>query len=314
MYDNSWFIDCHIHVSLNGINIKDWRRTLLEQNFKPISEILDQYKRRNVLIIRDGGDNQGATLAAREMAEQKGIIYKSPGWAIYKAGRYGGIIGRPVNDIRDFKDVFNELLKIKPDHLKVVLTGLVDFESYGEVGGISFSYEELYYIVQTAKEKELPVMVHVNSSEAVKMAVEAGVDTIEHGYFIEDEVLHMMAEREVIWVPTMAPLGNILEDEKLRHKYRNQLQNIERAYMRQLETVKRAYELGVKIAVGSDAGAVGVYHAQGFFDEVRHLKKCGIPEDQVLRMSSENGLKALNVGPSELKLLKKSIQQNNKEF
>ncbi|MCG0274620.1 MAG: amidohydrolase family protein [Thermosediminibacteraceae bacterium] len=299
---------------MNGINLKDWRRTLLEQNYKPISEILDLYKRKNILILRDGGDNLGASLAAREMAIHKGIIYKTPGWAIYKKGRYGGIIGRPVTGIEDFKDVFAELLKVKPDHLKVVLTGLVDFSSYGQVGGVSFSYEELYYIVQTAKEKELPVMVHANSSEAVKMAIEAGADTIEHGYFINDEVLHMLAEKDVIWVPTLSPFGNIIENDELKHKYQSQIQNIKRAYNQQLETVKKAVELGVKIAIGSDAGAIGVYHSQGFFDEVKHIKRCGITENQVLKMAFENGLKALNIKPSELKLLEKSIHQNNKEF
>ncbi|MCG0276680.1 MAG: amidohydrolase family protein [Thermosediminibacteraceae bacterium] len=304
------FVDSHVHISLNGKNPRDWRRLLAEGNYEPIVKILSLYKSKNIMMLRDGGDNFGASLAAREIAGRMGIIYKTPGWAIYKKGRYGSFLGKPVADIADFKSMFCELLKAKPDHLKVILTGIVDFRSYGQFGGISFSYEELYYMIQQAKEKELPVMVHANSSAAVKMAIEAGADTIEHGYFITDEELQMMAERDVIWVPTLSPLGNILENRDFRYRYQNQIQIIKKVFNEHLATVKKAIELGVKIAIGSDSGSFGVYHSRGFFDEVRHIKKCGISENQIFKMAFENGLKALNIKPSELK----SIHQNNKEF
>ncbi|WP_148866710.1 amidohydrolase family protein [Thermosediminibacter litoriperuensis] len=297
------FVDSHVHISLNGMNSKDWRRILAEGNYKPIMEILDLYKSKNILILRDGGDNLGASLAAREIAGRMGIIYKTPGWAIYKKGRYGGFLGRPVTDIKDFKSMFAELLKSKPDHLKVILTGIVDFNSYGQFGGISFSYEELYYMIQRAKEKELPIMVHANSSAAVKMAIEAGADTIEHGYFITDEELHMMAERDVIWVPTLSPLGNIIENKDFRYRYRNQIQIIKRIFNEHLAAVKKAIDLGVKIAIGSDSGSFGVYHSQGFFDEVKHIKKCGISENQIFKIAFVNGIKALGIKHLELKLL-----------
>ncbi|WP_206708700.1 amidohydrolase family protein [Koleobacter methoxysyntrophicus] len=295
------FVDSHIHISLNGINSKKWRMGLMKGDYTPILKILDEYKRKNVLIIRDGGDNFGASLAARDLAGQMGIIYRTPGWAIYKKGRYGSFLGKPVGDINDFKNMFVELLKVKPDHLKVILTGAVDFGLYGQVGGISFTFEELYYIIQCAKEKNLSVMVHANSSAAVEMAVRAGADTIEHGYFITEHALHAMAESDVVWVPTLSPLGNIIERDDL--KYRSQIRNIKRIYDEHLAAVKKAIEIGVKIAVGSDSGSYGVYHGQGFFDEVMHMGKCGISKKQVYKMAFENGVKALDIKSSELKSL-----------
>ncbi|MDN5332692.1 MAG: hypothetical protein PWP45_1917 [Tepidanaerobacteraceae bacterium] len=294
-WDDSMFVDCHIHVSLDGKDSKKWRRLILEKNYEPIKDILNLYKKKNILILRDGGDNLGISRVARDIATSLGIIYKSPGWAIYKKGKYGTFLGKPVSGIDDFKNVFAEILKVRADHLKVILTGLVDFDCYGKVGEIAFSKQELTYIVQSAKEKGLPVMIHANSALGVRMAVEAGADTIEHGYFVTEEELHLMAERDVIWVPTLAPLGNILENDRFRRLYSKQIKVIQRIFDEHLKAVKRALSLGVKVAVGSDSGSSGVHHVQGFFDEVRHLKKCGIYEKEIYKMAFENGLKALGI-------------------
>jgi hypothetical protein len=57
----------------------------------------------------------------------------------------------------------------------------------------------------------------------------------------------------------------------------------------------------VKVAIGSDSGSLGVYHAQGFFDEVRYFKRCGICEEDVYKMAHKNGIKVvgLDSGKSE---------------
>ncbi|MCR4431041.1 MAG: amidohydrolase family protein [Tepidanaerobacteraceae bacterium] len=269
MDDKRIYADAHIHISLDGENTKKLRAELKEKKYDSIKEILQRYKDKNIFMLRDGGDNLGASLAAREIAITLGITYKSPGWGICKKGGYGSFIGKPVGDISDFKESFKELLKVRPDHLKIVLTGLVDFESYGRVGGIFFTFDELYYMIQSAKDKNLPVMVHANSSAAVKMAVAAGADTVEHGYFIDEEELHMMAERGTVWVPTLSPLGNLIKNGAGR--YMNQIPTIKKIYEEQCEKIKRAADIGVKIAVGSDAGSYGVPHVCGFFDEVMHL-------------------------------------------
>ncbi|KXG74983.1 Imidazolonepropionase [Fervidicola ferrireducens] len=289
------FVDCHIHISLDGKDSKKWRCLITEKKYEPIKDILNLYKKKNILVLRDGGDNLGISQIARDIAASLGIIYKSPGWAIYKKGKYGNFLGKPVSGIDDFKDVFAEIRKVKADHLKVILTGLVDFDCYGKVGEIAFTENELTYMVQSAKEKGLPVMVHANSPMGVKMAIEAGADTIEHGYFLTEEELHMMAEKGVVWVPTLAPLGNILENGELRALYSDKIENIRKIFDGHLKAIKKALSLGVKVAVGSDSGSLGVHHVQGFFDEVRHFKKCGISEKEIYKMAVENGLKALGM-------------------
>ncbi|TZE81563.1 amidohydrolase family protein [Calorimonas adulescens] len=292
MSDKRVYVDAHIHISLNGENSRKLRAEFKEKKYDSLKDILCQYRDNNILILRDGGDNLGMSLAARDIAQTLGIIYKTPGWAIYKKGGYGSFLGRPVEDISEFKESFKELLKVRPDHLKIILTGLVDFESYGQVGGIFFTFDELYYMIQSAKEKNLPVMVHANSSEAVRMAVLAGADTIEHGYFITEDELYLMRERNTVWVPTLSPLGNIKSCDQ---RYSGQISNIQRIYEGHLWKIKKALTIGVRIAVGSDAGSYRVHHVTGFFDEVMHLQKCGISKDKIYEMSFENGIKALGI-------------------
>jgi len=295
------YIDTHIHISLNGKNSTIWRKQLSLTPYESVLSVLKEYKSKDILLLRDGGDPQGISLKAREIAQEVGIIYKTPGWGIYKKGHYGNFIGKPVTDVMDFKREFKELLKVKPDHLKIILTGIVDFDIYGKVGATGFSYEEMKVMVECAKEKGLPVMVHANTSKAVSSAIKTGVDTVEHGYFISDEELYAMAENGVVWVPTLSPLGNLIESDDPR--FQNQRENIKRIYKEHITNIKKAIKIGVKIAIGSDAGSYGVYHCKGFFDEVEHMTRAGLTKDDVYNMAFENGIKALGIADGELKQL-----------
>jgi len=89
-------------------------------------------------ILRDGGDGIYASKLAREIAREEGMIYKFPIYALYKKGNYGSFLGNPIASREDFKREFKVLLGHKLDHLKIIMTGIVDFQKYGEVGETSF--------------------------------------------------------------------------------------------------------------------------------------------------------------------------------
>lgn len=292
------FLDAHIHISLDGRDFRTSRKMHRTGNSDIIRNILKEYKKLGIYLLRDGGDNLDVSLRAREIAREEGMILKTPVYAIYKQGKYGSFLGKPVADRDQFKQEFKRLLLFEPDHLKIILTGLLDFNCYGKVDGTAFSYQELYYMVQSAKEKGLPVMVHANSAEAVQIAVRAGADTIEHGYYVSEEELYLMAEQGTIWVPTLAPLGNLCTYKDTR--YAGQMDTITKIYESQKENVRRADQIGVKIAVGSDAGSYGVYHGQGFWDEVSHLVQAGLKQEEVLKASFVNGIRALGLNKYEL--------------
>lgn len=120
-------------------------------------------------------------------------------------------------------------------------------------------------MIHIAHEEGFAVMAHVNGAGAVKDAVEAGVDSVEHGNFMDEACLQALAESGTVWVPTFVTITNLIgggrfDDDALRCLKREQG-----------ERIRRGFELGVKIAPGSDAGAWRVLHGQGLLDEYKEL-------------------------------------------
>lgn len=287
-------IDSHIHIAQNALfKKKEWNNSTIDSKVKWITEIIRSYKNNSIIGLRDGGDGIFASCIARKIARQEGITYRTPIFAICKKDHYGSFLGRSIYGIEDFKREFDVLKENKLDHLKIILTGIVNFDKFGDVGETAFKYEELEYMVKSAKEYGVPVMVHANGCEGVSEAIKAGVDTIEHGFLISDEELYGMVEKGIIWVPTLAPLGNILYAKDM--KFKNQIDIIKETYTLQISNIIKAYEMGVKIALGSDAGAYRVGHADGIIDEIKHFTNIGFSKDTVLKMCLENGAEVLRI-------------------
>lgn len=290
----SLIIDSHIHIAHNTLfNKKEWSNYTIDFKIDCITKLLRNYKEKNVLALRDGGDGIFASCLAREIAEKEGITYRSPIFALCKKGYYGSFLGRSIYGLEDFKEQFSILKENKLDHLKLILTGMVSFDKFGDVGDTGFTFKELEYMVKSAKEYGVPVMVHANGCKGVSEAIKAGVHTIEHAFLISDKELYEMAERGIIWVPTLSPLGNILQLKD--PNFKGQLEIIKKVYNLQIENIKKAYEIGVKIALGSDAGAYRVGQVTGIFDEIKHFENIGFDKDTVLKMCHENGCEALKM-------------------
>lgn len=306
------FIETHMHVSLNGENSIQIRKQLVEGILdieEYIRKVILSYKSRGILAIRDGGDPLNLYEYVREIAQDEGIIYKTPIHAIYKEGYYGSLIGKPIRDLYDFRNIMNTLLPLKPDFIKIPITGMMDFDKYGDTGEIAFTQDELQYIVKYAQDKGLGVMAHVNSSEGIKMAIKAKVHTIEHGYFMDNDDLLDIKDSGIIWIPTLAPLGNIIYNNDQR--YKKQMPVIRRIFDEQRHKVMEAYKLGVKLAVGSDAGAYRVYHGSGFFDELMYMSDAGIEKEKLIELCYTNGIAALNLNSKELKKINENTLEDD---
>lgn len=136
-----------------------------------------------------------------------------------------------------------------------------------------FSQAEMNMIVEEAALARCPVSAHCCTMEGALAAIDAGVNSIEHAYFLSDDMFRRMVERSVILVPTLAIA------EKLHARRFDQI----------LGQVKRAHELGVRIACGGDTGT----YPHG--DNVRELElmiQAGIPVVDVLEACTVGGWEA----------------------
>ena len=139
-------------------------------------------------------------------------------------------------------------------------------------------------------------MVHVNTPKGIMMAIEAGADSIEHGYCIDADCIAAMKEKDIVWVPTLAPFANIAGCDK-SHPLSRYREVSQRYFTGHKLQVKKAHEAGVTIALGSDAGASLVIHGLASREELSYLTDCGLTKAEVFT----NGCRVLELDEAQFK-------------
>lgn len=258
------FGECHAHVIMDGKNYQ--RAVKLHENGvqdEIIRKCFKTYKENGVTFVRDGGDALGVSRRAKELAEEYGISYRTPVFAIHKKGNYGSIVGLGFSDMKEYHRRVLEAKSQGADFIKIMTTGLLDFDNHGAVTGTPLEASEVKEMVHIAHEEGFSVMSHTNGVYGVQAAIMAGVDSIEHGNYMDEETIDMLAQSSVVWVPTLVTVRNLEGSGRYQDEV---LIPIMKAAERSL---KLAYKKGVKVALGSDAGAYLVPHGKGIKDELQ---------------------------------------------
>lgn len=259
--------EAHMHIFMNGV---DYRQAVRDQingvNEEVIRKNLEEYRRRGITWLRDGGDIYGTSKRTMEIASEYGITYRTPVFAIHKKGHYGGIVGKAYENMKDYRKLIQELREQGGHFVKIMISGIMDFDR-GGLTESSLPDEEIRELIHIAHEEGFAVMAHTNGSKAVRAAALAGVDSIEHGNFCDDDALQALASSKTIWVPTIVTVKNLLGDGRFPEHV------VEKIWEGQQKNLHRAFELGVKLALGSDAGAYRVLHGQGLMDEYQVFQK-----------------------------------------
>ena len=259
--------DCHIHMVLDGVYWKDAiarHRAGVREDW--VRRTLSAYRQRGITYLRDGGDRWGVCSLAARLAPEYGIRYRIPGAPIHKNGHYGGFIGRGFDTMADYRALVEETKRSGADFIKIMISGLMDFDRLGVLTDVPLTPEEIREMIAIAHGEGFSVMAHANGDATVAAAIAAGVDSIEHGAYLGQETLHRLAESRTVWVPTLVTFGNLIGCGRFPDAVLKPL--LEGA----MENVRTAAALGALIAPGSDAGAFRVLHGQGTLDEYALLK------------------------------------------
>lgn len=250
------YADCHIHMVLDGL---DWRRAIGRHQNAPdeswIRSVLAAYQAAGYFYLRDGGDRWGVGAKARSLAPEYGIRYRTPLAPLCKAGHYGGFIGRKYADLREYAQIVEQLHAEGADFVKIMISGLMDFDHCGVLTEPGLDAAEIRELIHIAHEEGFAVMAHANGADTVRAAAEAGVDSVEHGAYLNDEALLAMQEAGTVWVPTLSTIGN------LRGKGRFSESAVEAILETAMENVQKFTRMGGLLAPGTDAGAWAVPHA-----------------------------------------------------
>ncbi len=248
-------VDCHIHMVLDGY---DWKAAILRHQNGPelayIRSVLTAYRDAGFTYLRDGGDRWGTGAAARALAGEYGITYRTPLAPLCRAGHYGGFIGTAYENLREFAALVKAHRQQGADFIKIMISGLMDFNRFGVLTEEGLPAGEIKELIRIAKSEGFSVMAHANGAETVLAAAEGGVDSVEHGAYLNDEALCAMHENGVVWVPTLSTVAN------LRGKGRFEEKAVCAILDSALYNVQRFDAMGGLLAPGSDAGAWSVPH------------------------------------------------------
>ena len=277
--------DCHIHMLLDG---EYWKAAIDTHRDSPdialIRSRLQGYAEAGFTYLRDGGDRWGVGRAAGELAGEYGIVYKTPYANLCKAGRYGGFIGEKYENLKEYVDLVKKIRREGGDFIKIMISGIMDFDSYGALSEPGQDEDEIRELIRIAHEEGFSVMAHANGARTVEAAAEAGLDSVEHGAYLDEGALKAMARKGTVWCPTVSAFGN------LRGKGRFDEAAVCAIYESAARNIRAFIQMGGILAPGSDAGAWAVPHVSGSLDEYTHLHSIlGEKADDILR----SGIRAI---------------------
>ncbi|EFK08065.1 amidohydrolase family protein [delta proteobacterium NaphS2] len=290
-------VDAHVHLSMSGTIDQDIRKRQLSDDLetakKCISRNLAQLLSHGVLAVRDGGDRNGYAQRYKENAmdvQYAAISLRVAGKAWHKPGRYGSFVGRALLKGRLADGIYSENRQI--DHIKIIQSGLNSLTHFGKESLPQFHINELKEAIAVAADLGLKTMVHANGRLPVGIALAAGCSSVEHGFFMGEGNLARMAEMGIFWVPTafaMKACGACVDEGGAERLVA--MKNLEC----QLEQMTLARRLGVSLAVGTDAGSIGVHHGSAVIDELQLFLEAGFSIEEAIKCASLNGANLLGL-------------------
>ena len=264
--------DCHMHMILDGY---EWKSAIARHKEKPdegfIRQVLQTYQDLGYTYLRDGGDRWDAGKRSREMAKEYGITYRTPLAPLCKKGHYGAFIGLAWENFGEYRDLVAQHKKNGADFIKIMISGLMDFDHFGVLTEEGLPPEEIRELIHIAHEEGMAVMSHCNGARTAEAAAAAGVDSIDHGAYLDTDALQAMEDNGTVWVPTLSTIGN------LRGKGRFNEDAVRRILDSALENISQYKGL---LAAGTDAGAWAVPH--GSTTEEGYFAMAGVGEERLL--------------------------------
>jgi len=273
--------DCHIHMVLDGAN---WRVAIRRHRERPeegwVRQTLSTYRRLGFTYLRDGGDRWGVCALAKTLAPEYGIRYQMPLAPLYARGHYGGFIGEGFDTLEEYRALVARQKAAGADFIKIMISGLMDFDRFGVLTEDGLPPETIRTLVDIPHQAGMRVMAHANGARQVIAAAEAGVDSVEHGAYLNREALEAMEESGTVWVPTLSTVGNLRGTGRFREEA------VEKILASAMENVAAFAQMGGLLAPGTDAGAWSVPH--GSLTEYTLLRKAlGENADAVLNRGTE---------------------------
>lgn len=284
-------IEGHSHLFLEGAELdfgkrKAYQAQSPEELVCHARQRLVKILKTGIIAMRDGGDKDGVGLILKSEQNGNAPNVTSPGAAIYHKGRYGSFIGSPLENHDTPEACVTARIAKGADHIKVVPTGIINFQKGQVTKEPQMSAEEVGAFVSAAKKHNKHVMAHASGTEGVENAIRGGVDTIEHGFFVTTEQLAYMRDNNIAWVPTFVPVQVQVDEADKMGWSKKIVGNLQKILDHHALRLQEADEMGVTIIAGSDAGSCGVAHGLGLLYELELMEQAGLSPQKNLHAAT----------------------------
>lgn len=248
-------IDCHTHLTLNS----NTTPTTQLQRGPALSALYALKNAKRALksgftCLRDLGGDPEALFAIKE-ANRKDLFISPKilvsGNCITSLGGHASFMSIEVEKSGDIPEVFQSIIHRakKIDWLKLMVTSGITSETPPK---LQLKEPIVKAAVSEAHHRGIKVAAHAQSKEGAKIAVFSGVDSLEHGFYLDDEIINRMKRDDIYLVPTLSSIDKMLNctsDKRLSSELLAQAKEIEKE---QIKNVRKAVSSGVSIATGTD--------------------------------------------------------------
>jgi imidazolonepropionase-like amidohydrolase len=291
-------IEAHAHFFLEGGELNpDRRAAYLKQTPEELLRLarprLEKLVRLGVIAVRDAGDKDGVGLALSRLGESSGRplmpYVDSPGAAIHHKGRYGSFMAEPMEDFSSPGQCVEARVKAGADRIKLIPTGIINFKKGAVTAEPQMTTDEVRTLVVAAKTFRRQTFAHASGDAGIERAIDGGVDSVEHGFFVRADQLAKMRDRQIAWVPTFAPVQEQVDHADVMGWDAEVVSNLKKILDQHAASLVKAHEMGVRIIAGSDAGSYGVAHGIGFLNELELMERAGLPALTVINAATGAG-------------------------
>ena len=254
-YVTPGLFNCHVHMCSdagNGVHQELPDAALTIRGIKNLRTLLNS----GVTYVRDAGAPNHIDAVLHEASIKGDIVspeMQTSGKCICMTGGHGWTDGREADGPVELRKAAREQLKNGANWIKLMATGGVMTKGV-EPGSPQLTEEEMRAAIEEAHKSGAKTLTHAQGMTGIKNALRAGIDSIEHGFFMDDWCFDFMKEHGVYLVPTLAAPYWIKEKGTAAGIPDYMVKKVEKTIDAHQDTFRRAHKAGVKIALGTDAG------------------------------------------------------------
>jgi imidazolonepropionase-like amidohydrolase len=291
-------IDCHVHLCMDGSS--DSMTSLMKEPIALNSLKAARHARltleAGVTTVRDMGGRDYVDISLRNAIREK--VVQGPrmlcsGKMICMTGGYGWQYSQEADGPEGVRKAVKEQIKAGADVIKMMATGGVLARGL-DSGAAQLTLEELTAGVEEARKAGKRTATHCQGKEGIRNSLLAGITSIEHGIFLDDETAALLAERKAFLVPTLSPPHRILRGGVNARISSFVVARARSAMKDHLESIVKAHKAKLPIAMGTDAGTPFNHHGENL-GELELLLTAGMSPMEAILSATKTASEVLGL-------------------